>query len=75
MESRRSVLGPDHPQTICSISALAACLESAGEYADACSLYRELLEMSDNPECSEYIETQVVSDGLDRCIRAVEQQL
>ena len=43
LESRMSVLGPAHEDTLKSMNALASCFYEAGDYASAEPLYRQAL--------------------------------
>ncbi|MGD9688126.1 MAG: tetratricopeptide repeat protein [Phycisphaerales bacterium] len=43
LESRRRLLGPDHPATLASLNSLAANLQKAGQSARATELLREAL--------------------------------
>jgi tetratricopeptide (TPR) repeat protein len=44
LESRRRVLGPDHPETLLSMNSLADICDTQGRHAEAEALYREILD-------------------------------
>ena len=43
LNSRRRILGDDHPDTLTSISSMASCLRARGNRMEAEPLYREEL--------------------------------
>ncbi|NIV49142.1 MAG: tetratricopeptide repeat protein [Gammaproteobacteria bacterium] len=61
LATRESVLGPDHPDTLSSMNALAVLYWSQGRYAEAEPLYLETLERekrvlgADHPETLRYM--------------------
>jgi hypothetical protein len=67
MELRLRVLGPEHPDTIKSMHALADCLTCMGRAEEATSLYREGLQLAQHVLGAEHPDTKALAEDLEKC--------
>jgi len=69
LESCEHVLGPEHPNTLTSLSTLAGCMRALGDVAEALPLYRRALESCERVLGPEDPSTLACLGNLALCLR------
>ncbi len=64
----RQVLGPEHPNTLITMSNLASSLHCQGKHAEAEQMQRELLDMRRRVLGAGHPESLATIDSLSNCI-------
>jgi tetratricopeptide (TPR) repeat protein len=73
LAARERVLGPEHPDTMISVSSLGFLFESQGNYAEAEPLYRRALSGFTKVLGPNHPTTRAVAANLQRCLDAMRQ--
>ncbi len=71
LESRKALLGPDHPDTLRSMLAVATSLAALGRHSDALALYEKTLQLQKASLGADHADTLWTEQGLAAALSAL----